>query len=80
MCRLPKRTRARNLNPLPLFKWAEQNQQSVFDPLLITSKLASRLSISPSALNAMAEANGFVGRVTSNGSYSGLQKTGSRSS
>lgn len=62
MAVLSKRKRARNLNPLPLFHWAEQNQQSVFDPLLITSKLASRLRISPSALNAMAEANGFTGR------------------
>ena len=63
---LSRHALARNLNPLPLFQWAEDNQQSVFDPLLITSKLANRFRISPSVLNAMAEANGYIGREASN--------------
>jgi len=57
---------ARNSKSLPLFDWAERNGQSVFDPLLITRKLANRLRMSPSMINAMAEANGFNGREVSN--------------
>jgi len=55
-------TRVRKLKALPLFEWAEENQTSVFNPLLITRKLARHLNMSASTLNAMAEANGYKGR------------------
>jgi hypothetical protein len=66
MANLPRHARARKSIPLPLFDWADQNRQSVFDPLLITRKLANRWRVSPSVLNAMAELNGFKGREVSN--------------
>lgn len=47
---------------LPLFEWAERNALNAFEPLLITHKLARRSRLSPSVLNAMAEAHGFKGR------------------
>ncbi len=59
---LPERTRMRKSKPLPLFEWAEENQNSVFSPLLITKKLARHFNMSASTLNAMAEANGYIGR------------------
>jgi len=46
MVTLPRLAHARKLNPLPLFQWAEENQQRVCGLLLITSKLASQTSIS----------------------------------
>jgi hypothetical protein len=62
MSLIAKRRHARNSEPLPLFVWAERNALNVFDPLLITRKLAKRSNLSPSVLNAMAEAHGFKGR------------------
>ncbi|MCP4121513.1 MAG: hypothetical protein GY751_07135 [Bacteroidetes bacterium] len=59
---LPERTPMRKLKSLPLFEWAEKNQTSVFNPLLITRKLARHLKMPASTLNAMAEANGYKGR------------------
>ena len=59
---LHERTRMRKSKPLPLFEWAEKNQPSVFNPLLITRKLARHLNMPASTLNAMAEANGYKGR------------------
>ena len=59
---LPERPRVRKSKSLPLFDWAEQNQIPVFNPLLITRKLARQLKVSPSTLNAMAEANGYKGK------------------
>ena len=64
MFTLHERTRVRKLNPLPLFDWAENNQISVFNLLLITQKLARHLKMSASALNVMAEANGYKGLET----------------
>ena len=61
---LPERTRMRKSKPLPLFEWAENNKTSVFNPLLITRKLARQLKMPASTLNAMAEANGYNGRET----------------
>jgi hypothetical protein len=61
MAFLAKRRRARN-SELPLFDWAERNALNVFDPLIVTRKLARRSNLSPSVLNAMAEAHGFRGR------------------
>ena len=62
MAILPKRTRVRNLKPLPLFDWAEQNGTTVFNPLLITKKLARHFYMSASSFNAIAEAHGYTGR------------------
>jgi hypothetical protein len=59
---LTERTRVRKLNSLPLFEWAEKNRTSVFNPLLITQKLARHLKMSASTFNAMAELNGYKGR------------------
>ena len=59
---LPERTRMRNLKSLSLFEWAEKSQTLVFNPLLITRRLARRLMMPASTLNAMAEANGYKGR------------------
>ncbi|MCP4121938.1 MAG: hypothetical protein GY751_09320 [Bacteroidetes bacterium] len=64
MAVLPDRAGMRNSKSLPLFEWAEKNQASVFNPLLITQKLARHLRIPASTLNAMAEANGYNGRET----------------
>jgi hypothetical protein len=64
MSHIARRARARN-SELPLFDWAERNALNVFDPLLITRKLARRSNLSPSVLNAMAEAHGFRGRRSS---------------
>ena len=65
MAVLSRLAHERKLNPLPLFEWAEQNQQLVFDPLLITSKLTKQLRLSQSVLNAWADANGYKGREAS---------------
>ena len=64
MAVLPERTRMRKSKSLPLFDWAEKNQNSVFNPLIITRKLARHFNMSASTLNAMAEANGYNGRET----------------
>jgi hypothetical protein len=57
---------ARNSNQLSLFDWQPNDRQQVFGLLSITRKLANQTSISPSVLNAMAEANGYIGREASN--------------
>ena len=62
MAVLPKRARLRKLNPLPLFDWAERNGATVFNPLLITKKLARHFDMSASSFNAIAEAHGYTGR------------------
>ena len=62
MSALPKRTRVRNKNTLPLFEWAEKNGTTVFNPLLITKKLAKHFNMSASTLNALAEVHGYTGR------------------
>ena len=66
MAILAKRRLVRNTKSLPLFEWADSNAADVFEPLLITGKLARQLDISPSVLNVMAAANGFKGREGSN--------------
>lgn len=64
---LPKRRIKRNSQSLPLFEWADRQERPVFEPLLVTTKLARKLRISPSVLNVMAEANGYVGREGAHG-------------
>ncbi len=63
---LSKHAHPRNSNQLSLFDWQPVNRQPVFGLLSITRKLANQTSISPSVLNAMAEANGYIGREASN--------------
>lgn len=62
MAVLPNRARMRKLKPLPLFDWAEKNGTSIFNPLLITRKLAKHFNVPASTFNAMAEVNGYTGR------------------
>ena len=63
MTTLPRRSRKRKSQTLPLFEWADQNDPVVFEALLITSKLAQQVDTPISTLNAMAEANGYIGRI-----------------